>query len=189
MIEDINDRLQLKDKDEYKMILKDNDLDKAICQLKQAGYEPQIKYNAGKATEIKVKLNHLIDKQKNIYKEVLYIIVTQHLNIDNIDEDIAVETEEKYNKVSEEMFKFHKQLFSENLKSYYTDLDVEILDECRTIVPCGYLGKHVNIDVQKCSIDTRKAFSFGGSKIVKVPVFKEFDVWKPYVDKSNVKQI
>ena len=77
----------------------------------------KIKYNAGKATEIKVKLNHLIDKQKKIYKEVLYIIVTQHLNIDNIDEDIAVETEEKYNKVSEEMFKFHKQLFSENLKS------------------------------------------------------------------------
>ena len=43
MIEDINDILQLKDKDEYKMILKDNDLDKAICQLKQAGYEPQNK--------------------------------------------------------------------------------------------------------------------------------------------------
>jgi hypothetical protein len=32
MIEDINDILQLKDKDEYRMILKDNDLDKAISQ-------------------------------------------------------------------------------------------------------------------------------------------------------------
>ena len=186
MIEDINNILQLKDKDEYKMILKDNDLDKAIVQLKQAGYEPQIRYNRGKTSEIKIKLNHLINKEKKLYKEVLYTIVTQHLNKDDIDEDIAVETEEQYNKVSEEMFKFHKQLFSENIKSYYTDLDVEILDECRTIVPFGYLGKDRNIDVQKCSIDTRKAFTYGCSKIVKVPVFKEFDIWKPYTDKSDV---
>ena len=34
MIDDINDLLQLKEKDEYKIILKDNDLNKAICQLK-----------------------------------------------------------------------------------------------------------------------------------------------------------
>ena len=192
MIDDINDILQMKDKDEYKMILKDNNLDKAICQLKQAGYEPQIRYNGGKTSEIKVKLNHLINAEKQLFKEVFYIIATQHLRMDDIDEDIAVETEEKYNKVSEEMFKFHKQLFSENTKSYYTDLDVEILDECRTIVPHGYLGEtryevmKGYMDFHPCSIDTRKAFTYACSKIVKVPVFKEFDVWKPYADKSDV---
>ena len=53
-------------------------------------------------------------------------------------------------------------------------------------MPFGYVGKNRNIDVQKCSIDTRKAFTYGCSKIVKVPVFKEFDIWKPYVDKSDV---
>ena len=61
MIDDINDLLQLKEKDEYKIILKDNDLDKAIFQLKQAGYEPQIRYNAGKTTEFIMSLSHLID--------------------------------------------------------------------------------------------------------------------------------
>ena len=65
MIDDINDLLQLKEKDEYKIILKDNDLDKAIFQLKQAGYEPQIRYNAGKTTEFIMSFSHLIDEKKN----------------------------------------------------------------------------------------------------------------------------
>ena len=185
MINDINDLLQLKEKDEYKIILKDNDLDKAIFQLKQAGYEPQIRYNAGKTTEFIMSLSHLIDEKKMKYKEVKYTITTQHLDIDNINEDIAVDTEDKYNKVSEEMFKFHEKLFTENHKSYYTDLDVEILDECRTIVPHGRF-KHLVKDTELCSIDKRKAFSKSASDIVKVPVFKEFDVWKPYGDKSDV---
>ena len=43
MINDINDLLQLKEKDEYKIILKSNDLNKAFFQLKQIGYEPQIR--------------------------------------------------------------------------------------------------------------------------------------------------
>ena len=131
-----------------------------------------------------MSLSHLIDKKKK-RKEVKYIITTQHLDIDNINEDIAVETEEKYNKVSEEMFKFHKKLFTENHKSYYTDLDVEILDECRTIVPYGKF-KHLVNNTELCSIDRRKAFSKSASDIVKVPVFNEFDVWKPYGDKSDV---
>ena len=185
MINDINDILQMRDKDEYKIILKDNDLNKAICQLKQAGYEPQLRYNGGKVSEFIMSLNHLVDEKKKICKEVHYIITTQNLQSDNIDEDIAVDTEDKYNRVSEEMFKFHKKLFSENHKSYYTDLDVEILDECRTIVPFGSF-KHLNDSVEKCSIDTRKAFSKANSDIVKVPVFKEFDIWKPYGDKSDV---
>ena len=83
------------------------------------------------------------------------------------------------------MFKFHKKLFTENHKSYYTDLDAEILDECRTIVPYGSFN-HLVKDNELCSIDKRKAFSKSASDIVKVPVFKEFDVWKPYGDKSDV---
>ena len=93
-------------------------------------------------------------KRKNT-KKLNILFTTQHLNIDNINEDIAVDTEDKYNKVSEEMFKFHKKLFTENHKSYYTDLDVEILDECRTIVPYGSF-KHLINDTELCSIDKRK---------------------------------
>ena len=66
MINDITDVLQLKEKDEYKIILKDNDLNKAICQLKQIGYETQIRYNAGKTTEFTMSLSHPIDMEKKI---------------------------------------------------------------------------------------------------------------------------
>ena len=93
MINEITDILHLKDKDEYKMILKYNDLNKARYQLKQIGYEPQLRYNGGKASEFIMSLSHLIDekKKKKKYKEITYIITTQHLNIDDIDEDIAVD--------------------------------------------------------------------------------------------------
>ena len=64
MTNDINDLLQLKEKDEYKIILKDNDLNKAIYQLKQIGYEPQIRYNAGKTAEFTMSLSHPIEKKK-----------------------------------------------------------------------------------------------------------------------------
>ena len=83
------------------------------------------------------------------------------------------------------MFKFHEKLFQENHKSFYSDLVVEILDESRTKVPLGSF-KHLHNDVEPCSIDGRKAFSKAGSEIVKVPVFKEFDVWKPYGDKTDI---
>ena len=90
-------------------------------------------------------------------------------------------TEEKHNKVSAGMFKFHKQLFNENFKSYYNETDVKILDECRTIVPNGrFYGRDKFDDIRKCSIDRRKAYSYQAKMISKVPVFKEFDVWQHY---------
>ena len=83
------------------------------------------------------------------------------------------------------MFKFQLKLFSENHKPFYSDLDVEIVDESRTIAPFGSFNNLHN-DVEPCRIDRRKAFSKAGSEIVKVLLFKEFDVWKPYGDRADV---
>ena len=54
----------------------------------------QLRYNGGKASEFIVSLSHLIDekKKKKKYKEITHSSTTQHLNIDHIDEDIAVDT-------------------------------------------------------------------------------------------------
>ena len=84
------------------MISKDNDLNKAIYQLKQIGYEPQLRYNGGKASEFIMSLSHLIDEKKNSkYKAITYTVTTQHLTIDDIDEDIAVDTQIKNRKTGE----------------------------------------------------------------------------------------
>ena len=72
MINDITDILHLKDKDEYKILLKDNDVNKAIYQLKQIGYEPQLRYNGGKASEIIMSLSHLIDETKKNQRNYIH---------------------------------------------------------------------------------------------------------------------
>ena len=42
MIESIDDLLKMNEEDEYNMILKDNDFDRFMFDLTQAGYEPFI---------------------------------------------------------------------------------------------------------------------------------------------------
>ena len=163
MIESIDDLLKMNEEDEYNMILKDNDLDKFMFDLTQAGYEPLIRYGAGKVVNVKMNLTFKIGKKQ---KKDDYTIVSQDLNTNKIDEDIAVNTEEKYNRVSDEMFKFHKKLISENHKSDYNETDVKILDESRTIVANGqfklmtikngYLHHDRIRDSETCSIDKRK---------------------------------
>ena len=160
MIESIDDLLKMNEEDEYNMILKENDLDKFMFDLTQAGYEPLIRYGAGKVVNVKMNLTFKIGKKQ---EKDDYTIVSQDLNTDKIDEDIAVNTEEKYNRVSDEMFKFHKKLISENHKSDYNETDVKILDESRTIVANGqvklmtikngYLHRDRIRDSETCSID------------------------------------
>ena len=43
-------------------------LNKAIYQLKQIGYEPQLRYNGGKASEFIMSLSQLIDEKKKTKK-------------------------------------------------------------------------------------------------------------------------
>ena len=94
------------------------------------------------------------------------------------------------------MFKFHESSFSENHKSYYNETDLKALDECRNIVPNGRLLKDdskgyelVLVPEDMCSIDTRKAYSYQATKITHIPVFKDFDVWKPYTKKDDFNKV
>ena len=91
MIDGIDDVMSLKYEEEYRLVLKGNDLNKAIYEMKRAGYEPQVRNTAGRAVEIKFDLTHKIVKKQ---KTVTYSIVTQHRDHDRINDDILVETEE-----------------------------------------------------------------------------------------------
>ena len=79
------------------------------------------------------------------------------------------------------MFEFNSKVFSESHKSDYSEFDVAILDECRTVVPSGYFDK--NFDVKTlCEIDRTKAFTWEFTQIKEIPVFSEFDDWKKWND-------
>ena len=54
MIDTIEDLLHLKEKDEYMLIHRDNDLPKLLHDFKESGYEPFVKYQAGTISELKI---------------------------------------------------------------------------------------------------------------------------------------
>ena len=68
------------------------------------------------------------------------------------------------------MFDFNSKVFSESHKSDYPELDVAILDECRTVVPSGYFDQNVDVKTL-CVIDRTKAFTWAFTQIKEIPVF------------------
>ena len=179
----IDELLKMTDEEEYFLIHKDNDLNEVLFQLKQARYDPYIRYQGNRLAELRVRYT-----DKKTKKVIHYIIKTQDLAKDDIERDVYTETEDEYNKIVEANFNFHKHIFSESHKSKYDETDVAILDECRTIVPSGYLDK--NVDVTKLvEIDRTKAFTWAFTQIKFIPVFNEFDSWKHYTDDVDVNKL
>ena len=196
MFSHIDELLKLTDQDEYYLIHKDNNLMEVLYQFKKVGYEPYIRYRAGKISDLKIKFTYksadtrkIIRRKAQPYniptktlekdRTVNYIISTQDLSKDTLERDIDADTEEKYNRIAEAMFVFNKKLFSSSHMSQYDDVDIEILDECRTVVPLGYLDKNVDVE-NLVEIDRSKAFTWAFNQISKIPIFNAFDSWKAW---------
>ena len=171
----IDEFLKLTDEEEYNLIQADNDLVKTLYQLKTAKYEPFVKYQLGMLSETKVRLRF-----KKLKKTMVYNIVAQNLSKQSLHCEVIVESDDKYNKMTEAMFYFNKHIFKEGHKSRYNEVDVEILDECRTIVPIGFIGCLKRTGRKITEIDENKAFTSALCDIVRIPVFNEFDVFMPY---------
>ena len=196
MFSHIDELRKLNDQDEYYLIHKDNNMAEVLYQFKKVGYEPYIRYRAGRISELRIKFTYksadtrkIIRRKAQPYniatqtleedKTITYIISTQDLSKDTLERDIDADTEEKYNRIAEAMFIFNKKLFSSSHMSQYDDVDIEILDECRTVVPLGYLDK--NVDVKNLvEIDRSKAFTWAFNQISKIPIFNAFDSWKAW---------
>jgi len=139
-----------------------------VYELLDIGYKPAIEYKAGKISTILFSLN-----------DTRFIVKTQQLAPDEVDGDIVVNTEEKFNKMNEALADFNKRIFKNNHKSFYTCQDIDILDNYRTIVPSGVLVACSSRDVDLSEIDISKAFTSAFSSIERIPIFNEFDTWKP----------
>ena len=196
MFSHIDELLKLTDQDEYYLVHKDNNLMEVLYQFKKVGYEPYIRYRAGKISDLKIKFTYKSADTKKIIRRraqpyniptktlekdrtVNYIISTQDLSKDTLERDIDADTEEKYNRIAEAMFVFNKKLFSSSHMSQYDDVDIEILDECRTVVPLGYLDKNIDVN-ELVEIDRSKAFTWAFNQISKIPIFNAFDSWKAW---------
>jgi hypothetical protein len=151
------------------LIHKDNDLIKCCIELIEAsGYLPKIKFQANRLTDIYTEFN-----------DVRVRIQTQHLIKTELDGVVCVDDEDVYNKMNEAMCDFNKALFLNGHKSYYSDVDVKILDEYRTVANTGLFGD--NCDTKDLvEIDMSKAYTYALTQITEIPVFNIFDNFENY---------
>ena len=192
--EEIKSKKPPKEK-EYKLIHSKNDLIGVLCDLVESGYEPKIRYEAGTISQIKLR-----------FEKKTYIIATQNLVPSCIHGSVRVKCETTFNNMNKAMFRFNEALFNPLHKSFYTDTDIDVLDEYRTIVPSGKLeDKYRHIEYREkfnqmtgkvenqeyhhfieashknaCEIDMTKAFTHALTKMKKIPVFNQFDKWVKY---------
>ena len=187
MITSLDDIRKYTEHSEYTLVYNGYDLSHLFYLSKQAGYEPQVRFSAGFVSELNFKF-----KIKD--KVTKYKVKTQNLVNNSIDGSICVRTEQIYNKMSKAMFNFNTALFKPTHKSYYNEVNVEIFKECRTIPPTGEINKHYYLYNPKTDqddkyfytpevtteIDVRKAYTSAFNKIAEIPVFTQFDIWKPF---------
>jgi hypothetical protein len=149
------------------LIHRDDDLLKLLFDLKNVGYEPQIQYETGRITKLILKFGNTI-----------YIIRTQQLTTQTIERPINVTSETVYNNMSDAMTKLYKQMFKQTYKSYYTNQDIDILDEYRTVVNCGMFPTSRTDALVE--IDITKAFTSSLTDISRILIFNEFDTFQPF---------
>ena len=178
MFRDTHDILKMVSKDKepktIHLVPELNTLTEIFFELVNARYEPQIRFQAGKKRQIKMKL-----------KKTTFIIKTQNLIKVSSDGCIAVDNEKTYNNMNDAMFHFNKSLFNPLHKSFYNKVDLEIYNEAKTIPPAGLFTDKGSIPKNLTEIDISKAYTSRLVGITRVPVFNQFDIWRNYLKEMN----
>ena len=81
------------------------------------------------------------------------------------------------------MTEFNIQLFKNSHQSYYTELDINMLDEYRTLTNAG-IENNTKGHNDVIEIDVAKAFTSSLASISEIPIFNELDEWKPYYNEA-----
>jgi hypothetical protein len=72
-----------------------------------------------------------------------------------------------------------EQLFKSEHLSYYNNIDIDILDECRSIPPSGLLLSIAD-NANFVEIDISKAYTSELKQIDMIPIFNQFYEWMEY---------
>ena len=148
------------------LIHRQDNLATLLFELIDAGYNPGINFEAGRITSLKMEFNG-----------TFYIIQTQQLIKSAIDGVVAVEDEATYNNMNQAMTSLNHQILMNSHKSYYTEFDMNVLDEYRTKPIVGNLADTSSNKLVE--IDISKAYTSALCKISEIPIFNEFDNFKP----------
>ena len=91
-----------------------------------------------------------------LFGNLFFIIRSHNLLDDAIDGHITVETAQTFNAMDVAFKNLKQAIFQGKYKSYYSELDVSILDAYRTVVNGGTLGE--DMIEERAEIDMCKAF-------------------------------
>ena len=127
MFNGIDELLNMIDTKEPKtiyLIPRNNSLTEKLFELLNVGYEPSITKQGGMIRQIRMKL-----------KKTTFIIKTQNSIKGSVDGSITIDDEATYNRMNIAMIEFHKAIFKPIHKSFYNEIDMQIYQEAKTIVP------------------------------------------------------
>ena len=91
--------------------------------------------------------------------------------------------EEVYKNMNKAMTALSSKLFFKSHLSRYTEKDLEVLDSYRTNPICGNLNSQPKGD-NLIEIDVSKAYTASFCDITEIPMFNEFDSFKPYTNEE-----
>ena len=162
--------------DEIAVAHTDDDLTELFYELKKFGYQPMIHFGAGNINTI--TCNFTINK-----KSLNVVIKSQRPSKFKIEETVMVPDVETLNNLYKVRHEFSSTILRSDYKSYYTEHDLEIFKRYRNKAKYGTFGDIRDIKTESLiEIDITKAYTAAFEKIDRVPVFNEFDIWKPYKD-------
>ena len=120
--------MKSKEKQTLYVILKDNDIDKALYKLKE---------DLGSTAGISFSDNRVNKLYCNFGNGITFIIQRQQLTSSPLgSSDVNIDNLQTYINMNHVMTDFQNRLFIKSYKSSYSDEDIQILDSYRTIVPC-----------------------------------------------------
>ena len=159
------------------LIHRDDHLEELLWQLHEAKHVPQIRFQCGKISGITMRLNKRTVKIKS-----------QQLVASDIDGCVYVEDVKCYNRCDEAFVDFSNRIFRLDHRSYYNKQDMDILFEYHTIANVGFLNKRQTTH-GLIEIDMSKAYTSAFMAIDRVPVFNEFDIFKPYPEGQKIEDL
>lgn len=153
----------------YTLILKDISMPNILFDIYEAGYECDIIYKNGGISSIKL-----------ILENVSFIIIMQKMVQYSIKDNVYMDNIEDYDKCSLLLDTMKESVFTKENLSYYSKIDIMILDEYRTTAPLGKINEILDLDYVE--IDLNKAYTYQFSLIDTIPVFSVFDEFEIYKD-------
>ena len=175
MIEDVDDILKIMNQytgtaaqTTIYLVHKHDDLNDLLFKCWEDGYAPGINHRLGNIVTLFWKFDN-----------ITFIIKSQKLVTSSIERHVSASTADVFNNMSLQFQTFHKKLFKLSIRSSYSDEDIKILDEHRTVANVGFFKERVEGLIE---IDVSKAYTHAFTNISEVTVFNEFDNFEPYTN-------